>query len=239
MFDASISNRLEQAVLKVYEAINKKHCRNWKDHDESYLWQELVACILGSKVPFEHAQTALTQLKRRGLLDVNDYLKNDIQFETKIAEALSIPMVYERTPKRIFRYRYPRLRANHICRTAELIYRRQGSIKAILEAGGDDPRLTRIRIMSSSVGVGPKQSSLFLRNIDYTDDLAVLDSHILRYMSLLGILRVRIQVLSSLSRYQEVEEQFCAYTKKLGVNLAYLDTAVWVTMRVFQKELIV
>lgn len=239
MSDASLSNRLERSVLKVYEAIDKTRSKNWKHCNESYLWHELVACILGSKVPFEHAQTAVTQLQNRGLLNVDKCLQNSPQFEVEIAEALSAPMGCQGIAGSAFRYRYPRLRANHIRRTAELVYHKHGSIKAILEAGENDPRETRLRIMSASVGLGPKQSSLFLRNIGYTDDLAILDTHVLRYMFLMGILQIKTHVLSSLSRYQEAEERLCAYTKRLGVNLAYLDTAVWVTMRVFQRKLAV
>ncbi len=239
MYSTSISNKLEQTVLKVYEAIDKTHSKNWEYYDESYLWHELVACILGSKVPFEQAQTAVMQLRTKGLLNVDGCIKDSQRFETKIAEALSVPMVCQRTDEHAFRYRYPRLRANHIRRTAELVYQKRGSIRGILESGGNDPHETRVKIMNASVGIGPKQSSLFLRNIGYTDDLAILDTHVLRYMFLMGIFQVKTHVLSTLSRYQEAEKCLYAYTRRLGVNLAYLDTAVWVTMRVFQRELAV
>ena len=236
MYDNSLSNKLEQTVLKVYQAIDKRNLDNWRHHNEQSLWYELVACILGSKVPFEHAQASATNLQARELLNVEDCLRNCLQFETRIAEALSVPMFSRSIPERTWRYRYPRLRANHIRRTAELVYQNHGSLRAILEAGKDNPRDARVGIMDASVGLGPKQSSLFLRNIGYTDNLAILDTHVLRYMFLLGILQVRTQVLSTLSRYQEAEERLRTYTKRLGVSLAYLDTAVWVTMRVFQRE---
>ncbi len=235
MSDILLSNRLEQAVLKVYQSINKRNNVNWMYYCEHSLWYELVACILGSKVPFEHAQTAASCLRDRGLLDVEDCFRNSLQFESRITEALMHQVSPPDAPERTWKYRYPRLRANHIRRTAESIYGECGSIKAILESS-KDPGSVRIRIVEASVGIGPKQSSLFLRNIGYSDNIAILDTHVLRYMFLLGILQVRTQVVSTIAHYQDIEEHLRAYTNKLGANLAYLDTAIWITMRVFQRE---
>jgi len=238
MVEKSVSQQLERTALKVYHAIDKeKHGKSIQENEE-YLWYELVSCILGSKVPFEQAQAATNHLINNNLLNVNDCHQNGLQFEGCIVESLTqpIPLVFGVSNK-YFKYRYPRLRANHIRRSAECIYADNCSIKWILNSTRD-PREMRIKIMQSSVGIGPKQSSLFLRNIGFTDRLAILDSHVLRYMFLVGLINVKTQTVSTLTRYQEIEEYLRSYTNRLGANLAYFDTAIWVTMRVFQREVV-
>jgi len=236
MVDKLLSQQLERTALKVYEAIDKRQQGKNIQGNEEYLWYELVSCILGSKVPFEQAQAATSYLINKSLLSVNDCLRNGPEFEGRIVESLTQPIPLTVGMFSLnFKYRYPRLRANHIRRTAESIYEKNGSIKNMLDSTRD-PSEMRIRIMQASVGIGPKQSSLFLRNIGFTDRLAILDTHVLRYMFLIGIINVRTKVVSTIARYQELEEHLRSYTTRLGANLAYFDTAIWVTMRVFQRE---
>ena len=89
---------------------------------------ELVSCILGSKVPFEQAQAATSHLVNNNLLGVNDCLRNGLEFEGRIFEGRIIESLTQPIPLTVgmsslnFKYRYPRLRANHIRRTAESIY---------------------------------------------------------------------------------------------------------------------
>ena len=90
--------------------------------------------------------------------------------------------------------------------------------------------------MIFAVGIGPKQASLFLRNIGYAKDLAILDTHILRYMSLVGLLPNLIQSVSTLRKYETVEGLLCSYSEKFQVSLAYIDIAIWVVMRTCRKE---
>ena len=236
MVDNLLSQQLERAALKVYNAIDKRQQRNNRQGSEEYLWHELVSCILGSKVPFEQAQAATNYLINRDLISVNDCLVNSLEFERRIIESLTLPIrLTGDVASPSFKYRYPRLRANHIRRTAESIYQENGSIRCILNSTRD-PGEMRIRIMQATVGIGPKQSSLFLRNIGFTDRLAILDTHVLRYMFILGLMNVRTKAVSTLTRYQEIEADLRSYSSRLGANLAYFDTAIWITMRVFQRE---
>jgi N-glycosylase/DNA lyase len=179
MVDKLLSQRLERTALKVYDAIDKRNQGKNTQGSEENLWHELVSCILGSKVPFEQAQAATNHLINTNLISVKDCLRNGLEFEGRIIESLTqpIPLTVGVSSLR-FKYRYPRLRANHIRRTAESIYEESGSIKNIL-GSTRDPSEMRIRIMQASVGIGPKQSSLFLRNIGFTDRLAILDTHVL------------------------------------------------------------
>lgn len=236
MSTVQISRKLEQAVLRVYNSlIQIIDTPNWQDMSEELLWHELVACILGSKVAFEQAQAAADYLNTHGLLDLRAFLNKGNDFETQIVKALSNPIsCHLNRPSFTFRYRYPKLRANHIRRTADSIYGKHRSIRSLLESSNNSNE-ARFIIFSNSIGVGPKQSSLFLRNIGYADNLAILDTHVLHYMFLLGILPTRTQAVKTIGDYEKLEAKFCDYTYDLGCNTAYLDTAVWITMRVYRR----
>jgi N-glycosylase/DNA lyase len=110
------------------------------------------------------------------------------------------------------------------------------SIRNLLNVSRDSYD-ARMRIMSTTIGVGPKQSSLFLRNIGYADDLAILDTHVLHYVALLQLLPTAITARNlGLTMYEKIERELRAYGKTKGLSLSRLDTAIWVVMRVFRRE---
>jgi N-glycosylase/DNA lyase len=78
---------------------------------------------------------------------------------------------------------------------------------------------------------------MFLRNIGFSLDLAVIDVHVLRYLAATGDGAVPSpRDVSSLKRYEIVEERFQQLAKALGTLPGYLDTAVWVVMRTLRRE---
>ncbi len=237
MVATDMKTRLEHAVFKVYEqALNDESPLTWREIDEHTLWCELVSCILGSQVSFEHAQAAASHLNSTRLLDITNTTQIPKDFEDNIAYALSLPIYppFDYSG-RGSKYRYYRMRANHIRRTAELIYGRGNSLHNILVTL-KDPVKTRFKIIATTIGIGPKQASLFLRNIYYTDNLAILDSHVLRYMILHDFIPKIPQAISKLTTYELIESILQRYAKDIQVKLSYLDRAIWVVMRVFQQE---
>ena len=85
-------------------------------------------------------------------------------------------------------------------------------------------------------GIGPKQASLFLRNVSYTCDLAILDIHVLRYMTWIEAVPNVSLPPRSLNEYEHIEEGFRRHAVELGVPVGSLDLAVWVTVRVLADE---
>jgi len=231
-----VALRLEGAVAKVVECL--KHMQNkvlWHNQEERSLWHELVACILGSGVPFEHAKAAAAYLDKSGLIRTSAQCRYDI-FEKHIATALGEPIFPPYTKDgRGRKYRFPRLRANHIRRTAECIYGRGDTIAQLL-LGHRDQHSARVHLIERAVGIGPKQASLFLRNVGFSDELAILDVHVLRYMFLVGLLPVCFTTVQCLRRYEAIESRLHAYAHKLDVTVGSLDTAIWVAMRVYQRD---
>jgi N-glycosylase/DNA lyase len=86
--------------------------------------------------------------------------------------------------------------------------------------------------VSLASGVGPKQASLFLRNVGFANDLAVLDVHVLRYMDKMDLAPAITQIVHTLEGYERIELAFCKHARDLGFPPLCFDLAVWIVMRV-------
>lgn len=234
---ASLSNRLEAAVQKI--GIELEHFQSqstWYHLDEELLFAELVACLLGSQVAFECAQSAAQHLQENGLLCVNcKYTDPSLLAET-IAFELSKPIFQPLKKSGEGRkYRYPILRSAQIAKTIDQIYVTGHSMRNLLKSC-ENIFEARSKLMQVASGIGPKQASLFLRNIYYSgEDVAILDSHVLHYMQILGLLRNKVNV-SNLGNYEKIERILFDYSLAVQVKLSTLDTAIWVVMRVYRRE---
>jgi len=229
----------ERAVIDIAEEVRKRpSTKCWQQRDESQLWYELVACLLGSRVSFELAQASARSLYSSGVLDHAFSARVSQSYSDMVFSVLSKP-VWVKTycgSQRHIRYRFPKSRAEGIAKTAEQIYcSAKRSIRNILEQSSDS-RNARKNIVEKSHGIGAKQASLFLRNIGYSNDVAILDSHILRYMYIVGIIEGTLTTVSGIGTYGQLESDLCKYADDLGFPLSCLDTAIWVVMRVYQKE---
>ena len=235
MLDPQLAYKLESAVSQVTDEVTQMQSPvNWKRLQEGTLWYELVACILGSGVIYELAKGAARYLKKMGYLSVVE--GNFERFETQIVEALSCPIFPPKTSSGLGRkYRYPKRRANLIRKTAEAIYGNGLTIQDILHSEETEKNI-RIRLMELTYGIGPKQASLFLRNIGLADDLAILDVHVIRYMKLLHLLPEPFDGATTLAIYEKIEKALLAYSSQINTKLSYLDMAIWVVMRVHQRE---
>ena len=77
-------------------------------------------------------------------------------------------------------------------------------------------------------GVGPKTASWVVRNLLGSDDVAILDVHIIRVCQFIGLFPIRI----NLSRdYPILEELFLSFARKAGVRPSLLDAVMWAEAR--------
>lgn len=198
-------------------------------HAEQDLWTELVACILGSRVRYETATAALRRLLRAGLLEL-DYLAGNVDATAEeIAAALrELPG----TDGASASYPFPNIRARHICESYGEFYRHGACLGDLLRRH-ESALLMRRQLVAKAAGIGAKQASLFLRNVGHSDDLAVLDVHVLRYMRLMG-LRESEEPPRSLRAYENTEECLRSHAGEAGYSLGSFDYAVWVVMRTFR-----
>lgn len=135
---------------------------------------------------------------------------------------------------------YPRFKnriISYISRTFQAFALNNISFSSILY-NAVTPKDARICLMSHVTGFGPKQASLFLRRIGYSSELAVLDTHILDYLKIARGIRPKPSTLSRISGYEEVEHKFVDVASEFNHIVGNVDLAVWITMRVAKREMV-
>lgn len=225
-------NKLNGTILHIYEEMNTLAV-NSKPANNDELLVELVSCILGSQVSYEVANLATDRLFEAGLLNSNVIDRFSRQkLEVQICELLSTPLALPTNPAKMIRYRFAKSRANYVSDAVWAIHSKEYSVKPIRSSSPQDERR---KLVSKVKGVGPKQASLFLRNIGHGENLAILDSHILHFMSLFGLLDQPMVGIPNLSRYEFIETSLCNYASRQRLRLSQLDYAIWVVMRTAQR----
>lgn len=228
---------IHNAIGEVYCALdNRSQGRpQWAEMTEDDLWRELVACILGSRVRFEAAHSAVERLGQMGLLRQSRRSSRFDQYERDLTGALSGESLAQDDATPYRRYPFFRTRANQIRRAAERLYGRRGSIRDVLD-DECDPRGTRRRLASEVPGLGPKQASLFLRNIGYAAAIAILDVHVLTYMNVTGLASPAVKSVSTMRQYERLESALIGHAATLGYTPDHFDLAVWVVVKVAKEE---
>jgi len=234
-------NRIEDAVMKVCDYIDsqRQDIKNWKDYSEDRLWFELVSCILGSRVRYETARACAMHLWNTHLLGINYVLLEPEGMENKIRQELTRSIYPPFSNGVGSKYRYPS-KSRYIIRTAIQIYENDNAtIKDILKSCLDDQEARDV-LVEKCAGIGLKQASLFLRNISFTDDLAILDCHVIRYLALLGLDgKLNSMSQDGMHSYFAHENTLKLYAISKKRTLATLDIAIWTVMRLVRKEVVI
>lgn len=208
----------------------------WQDFREYFLWRELASCIMGSRIQFELARSAVRHLDKTGLLRM---------FQTDKRFSMTQSLVTRELRKSIYlplklnglkrSYTFSSIRAKQLSDTARTIYGNNQTIKSLLKSGKDEYS-TRVLLVNTASGIGPKQASLFLRNIGYANNLAILDTHVLRFMDYVKIAKILPSSIANLNSYEKTETKLRHYAENMYLEMSCLDTAIWIVMRVYQKE---
>lgn len=218
--------QLERAVVAICPevAARTRIPETWEGQDA---WHHLSICILSSQVPFETAFAAADALRQAGLLRG----RYDPDLNSAMGQILASPVVVD---GRIRHYRFPMSRGRQLAATC----------KAITEEGGLDKLLASCRsardarqwFVRRAPGLGPKQASMFLRNIGFSYDLAILDRHVLEYMAAVGLCEDSKKSIPCLRSYEALENSLRAHAHGLGYNVGLVDRAIWVVMRVARRR---
>jgi N-glycosylase/DNA lyase len=232
--------QIESAVMKVCDFIDsqRRAVKNWEDYSEERLWFELVSCILGSRVRYETAKACATHLQNVGLLDVHSLLKNPRNVENGIRKELHKSIYPPFSNGKGSRYRHPKSKSGYIVNTGIQIYKNDNSTIKDTLAECRDGSEARDVLIKKCAGIGPKQASLFLRNISFCDDLAILDSHVIRYLELLKLSETFSGLnLKKKNLYFKNENTLRIYAITKRKSLATLDIGIWIVMRLVQRGL--
>ena len=83
--------KLELAIRQICNSLNDRYgCRAiWENMSEEELWRDLIACILGSRVRFEAAHSAMERLEKAGLVSRALHIAEYGEYEQDVLCALS------------------------------------------------------------------------------------------------------------------------------------------------------
>lgn len=224
-------NRLLNAVAAICPDIERQMLRASTPLDERHLWFELSSCILSSQVPYALAVAAADAIDTRGLL-LNDNFGVE-SLTQRLTEILSTPLIVEGRPRM---YRFPVARARQLAATRTVITEENCSLRDLVDSFQDATE-ARAWFVKHVPGVGPKQASMFLRNVGVSYDLAILDRHVLNYMSKLGIYSGTNFFISGLTQYLRHESVLREHAHAMDCPVGILDWAIWIVMRVANRNM--
>lgn len=221
--------RIKAAVASICPDIQERVHKSPCCADERELWWELSACLLSSQVPWQLAAAAADALDRSQLLVERP---TQSTLERHLYQILSGPL---KLPSGWRSYRFPAMRAEQLARTHSRICGQAGSLSALID-GFAVAADARQWLVSEAPGIGPKQASMFLRNIGKSYDLAILDRHVLEYMVLTGLRTLRDGAVNSLARYGSAERVLRGHAADTRCAVGIMDWAIWIVMRVAKRD---
>lgn len=196
------------------------------------LLKELSCCLLSSQVRYETAVAATSVLAKEGFLSLPYYKENYRWYEARIRMHLAKPMQVE---GRKLHYRFPNVRANQLAMLMKNLMKNDSGVSDILYSN-DSSILARQAIVDIAPGVGLKQASMFLRNVGYSYDIAILDKHVIDFMTLSEMVAAGdIRKLGS-QYYGVAEQKLIGFSEELGYPVGCVDWAIWIVMRVAKRE---
>jgi N-glycosylase/DNA lyase len=226
-----MKNRINSAIEAICKDIEQKEIMHWRDATEERLLFELVLAILGSQNRYEVALGFAEEIKKQKLLTNNLSISME-ELTQKIQTILSSAIEIEGS---LIRYRFPNAKAKYIA--YDLMYLQKiGGLKSLL-AQTEETTSLRAFFVKEIKGIGPKQSSHFLRNVGYTNEVAVLDVHILRYMHIQGIIEdTYMKAIGTLKQYEKIESLLMDFLRYMKYPIGLIDQAIWIVMRVYQRD---
>lgn len=181
------------------------------------LEEEFAVCMLaGYGVPAEIGMAAADRLRDAGVLD-----GSSPSGEGDIAELLRRPLDVD---GRSVRYRFYKTKARYLSEGLAIL---RGD-----RPNEQDPIAFRAWFRKLP-GVGPKTSSFITRNWLGSDDVAILDIHVVRACQAFGLFKQEADVTKE---YAVLEEKFVQFSRALGVKASWLDAVMWDSMRLLSGE---
>jgi N-glycosylase/DNA lyase len=172
---------------------------------------ELGFCLLGGfGITAELATVAFERCKEAGL-----FACTETRTEVWTTE-LSAPFLLN---GRSVKYRYPNQKARFL--SAAMTYVKQNKLRL------DSGRVLRDQLLEIQ-GVGYKTASWVTRNVLDSDDVAILDIHLVRAGRLCGLFSAKNDVQRD---YLSMEERFLLFCRELQLRPAILDCLIWDEMR--------
>lgn len=183
---------------------------------EATLKEQVGFCLLGGfGITAEMNHAIFDRLHAEGM-----FRARSVPTAAEIERLLRVPVSVEGRPRR---YRFPNQRSSRLAAALRLIEERPPST--------DDPRRFRDELKNIP-GIGPKTASWITRNWLGSDEVAILDIHIIRAGILIGLFDRRQTVPKD---YGAMEARFLAFAAALNVRPSLLDAVMWREMRMLGR----
>jgi N-glycosylase/DNA lyase len=185
-------------------------------HNPPDIWQTLLFCILSSQVTAEKARYAAKQVSTKIPLFQQYVPWGTLAYDVETVLASSD-----------VRYRFPRARAKQIAHSWFTFAQVKDVFHQYLQSFYDE-RAARDDVAKNFPGLGMKQASMLMRDIGFSKNLAVIDTHILWYAAkALGF----DANTHTAKKYLKLEDDLLDEAKRHRVVLNTLDVAIWSSVK--------
>lgn len=179
---------------------------------EATLKEQVGFCLLGGfGITAEMNHAIFDRLDVEGI-----FRPQNIPTAAEIERLLREPVNVE---GRLKRYRFPNQRSSRLATALRLMEENPPT--------PDDPRRFRDQLIKIP-GIGPKTASWITRNWLGSNEVAILDIHIIRAGILIGLFDRKQTVPKD---YDAMEARFLAFAAALNVRPSLLDAVMWREMR--------
>jgi len=123
--------------------------------------------------------------------------------------------------------RFKNTKAKNLVLLREFMKDEEGRIvtKTLVDKIGDVFE-KRLWLVKKIKGIGYKEASHFLRNIGFSDEIAILDRHILKNIKKLGVIKEIPKTITP-KKYLEIEKKIEKYCKKIEIPMDHFDLLLW------------
>jgi N-glycosylase/DNA lyase len=186
------------------------------DNSPSGVWSALMFCVLSSQIPFLRAQKATARLSDKiPFFDVESCF---FELQSQVMNELA---------SRDIGHRFPRSKAKQIVHSWFAFAQIRDQFHEYLGSFGCERR-ARMAVMENFPGLGMKQASMLLRDVGFSKRLAIIDTHILWYIShrsgkCVGTITPK--------KYMEIEDELLWEADHFQVEPNRLDTAIWAAVK--------
>ena len=176
----------------------------WENGDEDEIFNELTFCLFTPQSKAKVCWETVEKLREKGMIERGE--------KSEIAEEIK-------------KVRFRHNKSSYLVEARENFLEEDFSLREKLKEF-EDAKEAREWIIDNVKGLGYKESSHFLRNIGYTQDLAILDRHILKNLEELDVIEEEPTTLTK-KKYLKIEEKMKKFSEEVGIPLGHLDLVLW------------
>jgi len=177
----------------------------WSDGSDKEIFAELAFCLFTPQSKAKACWAAVLTIKDRDLL---------------------LSGTADEIKRRLLSVRFHNKKAQYLVEARNLFFGSgRISIKPFLK-GFADIYECRDWLVKNIKGFGYKEASHFLRNIGFGEKIAILDRHILRNLSGLGIIEGIPESLGR-TKYLKTERKMSDFAQRINIPLSHLDLLLW------------